>query len=1006
MIIYTPRFCVKDIKILVRNKIMRNDISSQTKGLGSLKVNDKLFMVMKSFLLLMLFLFSSNIKADDNSGIKLKKTSVHYNHNALLSTSIIENAVPVDNPINQNSSVSGAVVDSYTGEPIPGALINIEGNVQSTTTDSKGYFILNNLIEGNINIEISSTGYSLVQKSFMLKGGTNVKLGTIKMTRDFDPYADDEDGMITFDEDLFDDESGSNQTIGNLSGASSDLYTRISGFAFGVARFRYRGYDSRYTDVYINGLSFNDPSRGRFNFSALGGMNNAFRNKNVVNGADPSGFSFGDVGGATNIVTMASKFAPGLRASVGYTNRNYNWRGMVTYSTGLLPNGWAMTASAIARYAHEGAIDGTFYNSYGLFLSADKVLNDINTFSFTVFGSPTQRGQAAASYEECYRLTGNNLYNPNWGYQQGKKRNARVVESFDPTFTFNWVWTPLKNTTVNTGLGFRYSSYASTALNWYDTSDPRPDYYRRLPSYFSSNPSLQEYYTDQWENNVDFRQINWDDLYQVNYLGRYENQMTGTDKGSTYIVEKRHSNQTNLTFGSTIDTDINHFMGLQGGISFRWTKADYYKTIDDLLGGEFWLDIDQFSESDFPDNSDILQNNMNNPNFKARKDDKFGYNYSIYNIITNLWIQNTINLPQWEVYYGLSLRNYTFWRDGHMRNGRAPNNSYGKGDINQFINGAFKAGATYKFDGNNYFTLNFIGENKAPYFNNAYISAKIKDTTVPNLKSENIYSIDASYRFAFNKLKGKVSAFYTGFNDQTEISSFYHDAFQTYVNYILTGVKKTFKGLELGLSYQITPEIKITAVGTWAKYLYKNRPTGITNYENGSLPDTSQVVYLKNYHVGGTPQLAGNIGINWKAPKLWFFEINLSLFEDAYVDLAPIKRTQAITDITLTGNSESEVMENYNNAVNQLKHQDKLNGGLMLNVSIGKLIYLDRKNSLSINVTLNNITNNKNLQTGGYEQGRLPLSNGKIDTSNLNKYPNKYYYSQGFNVFANVGYRF
>ena len=204
----------------------------------------------------------------------------------------------------------------------------------------------------------------------------------------------------------------------------------------------------------------------------------------------------------------------------------------------------------------------------------------------------------------------------------------------------------------------------------------------------------------------------------------------------------------------------------------------------------------------------------------------------------------------------------------------------------------------------------------------------------------------------------------------------------------------------------MTPGIKSTAVGTWAKYLYKNRPSGIAYYENESLPKTSQVVYLKNYHVGGTPQLAENIGINWKAPKLWFFEINLSLFEDAYVDLAPIKRTQAITDITLTGNSESEVMENYNNAVNQLKHQDKLNGGLMLNVSIGKLIYLDRKNSLSINVTLNNITNNKNLQTGGYEQGRLPLSNGKIDTSNLNKYPNKYYYAQGFNVFANVGYRF
>ena len=73
----------------------------------------------------------------------------------------------------------------------------------------------------------------------------------------------------------------------------------------------------------------------------------------------------------------------------------------------------------------------------------------------------------------------------------------------------------------------------------------------------------------------------------------------------------------------------------------------------------------------------------------------------------------------------------------------------------------------------------------------------------------------------------------------------------------------------------------------------------------------------------------------------------------------------------------------------------------MLNLSVGKLIYLDRKNSLSINVTLSNITNNKNLQTGGYEQGRFDFSN-----FDENKYPNKYYYAQGINVFANVGYKF
>ena len=35
-------------------------------------------------------------------------------------------------------------------------------------------------------------------------------------------------------------------------------------------------------------------------------------------------------------------------------------------------NGWAFTVSAIGRYAKEGVMDGTFYNSGGLFASIEK----------------------------------------------------------------------------------------------------------------------------------------------------------------------------------------------------------------------------------------------------------------------------------------------------------------------------------------------------------------------------------------------------------------------------------------------------------------------------------------------------------------------------------------------------------------------------------------------------------------------------------------------------------
>ncbi|WP_289741698.1 hypothetical protein [uncultured Duncaniella sp.] len=85
----------------------------------------------------------------------------------------------------------------------------------------------------------------------------------------------------------------------------------------------------------------------------------------------------------------------------------------------------------------------------------------------------------------------------------------------------------------------------------------------------------------------------------------------------------------------------------------------------------------------------------------------------------------------------------------------------------------------------------------------------------------------------------------------------------------------------------------------------------------------------------------------------------------------------------------------------ELASQDKLNDAFVLNASIGKLIYLNRKVSMNINLNVDNILNNKKIQTYGYQQGRFDYSN--YDST---KYPNKYFYAQGIKVYLNVGIRF
>ena len=893
----------------------------------------------------------------------------------------------------QRTGVRGSVVDAKTGLPVVGATVMLDEQGISVTSGPNGDFSISDAVAGNDRLLVLSYGYKDWMQDVIISANVVENVGTIKLVGIADGSNDADDFIVS--ESQIEDEEGNSQSIATLSGANDNIFYQAASYDFSLMRFRVRGYDSEYTQTMINGIVFNDPARGRFNYSMMGGMNQAFKNKSIGMGLEATSYGFGDVGGTNNIVTFAKDYAPGTRASVAYTNSNYYLRGMLTHATGLRKNGWALTMSAVARYSNEGIVPGSFYNSWGYFISAQKVFNPQHSLSITTFGAPTKRAANTATFQEAYDLTGDNLYNPSWGWQEGEKRNAKVVESFDPTAIVNWIWTPKAGVTLNTGVAVRKSFYSSSALNWYNAADPRPDYYRYLPSYFDDDDT-KALYTEKWRTDDSFRQIDWAGLYQTNYLNNLQADETGVSKGATYIIEKRHSNQLNTMFNSVLNARLNDYMTLQAGVGANWSRSSYYKTIKDLLGGRYWTDTDQFSERDYPNDKQMLQNDMNHPNRKVLVDDRFGYDYDVNSFSANAWIQNMINLPRWDINYGVAISYTQFQRDGHMRNGRAPENSYGKGVRHEFDNAGIKAGATYKIDGRNNITAHAYYGTKAPLFDQAYVSPRIKDDAITGLASERILSGDLSYNFNYRRFMGSITGFWTDMYNQTERTSFYDDQFSTFMNYVLTGVKKTYKGVEVGMAYRITPSITLSGAATFSRYQYKNRPTGTRSYENGQAPDTTQVVYLKNFYVGGTPQQAYSLTLKWSAPKMWFFEVNGVYMADSYVDLSPI-RHEAMPNLYKVCETEEELHAK----VAEITRQERLKDNFVLNLSIGKLIYLNRTASLNINLNLDNVLNNRNIQTSGYQQGRFDYTN-----YTTTKYPNKYYYAQGFRAYVNVGVKF
>lgn len=799
-----------------------------------------------------------------------------------------------------------------------------------------------------------------------------------------------------------DDESA--QSTSALVTSNNDVYLSNVGYLFSPMRFRVRGYDSQYSDMYINGAWFNDAETGRFSYGLIGGMNDATRNKEGIGPFEINNFTFGAIGGATNINLRASQYAAGSKLTLSGANRNYILRGMFTHSTGLMKNGWAFTGSVGYRWGNNGNIEGINYNSLSYFLSAEKVFNERHSLSFATWGSPTERGQQMASTEEAYYLANSHYYNPNWGYQNGEKRNSRIVRQFEPSAVLSWDFKIDDTKKLTTSAGFKYSNYGKSALGWNgNAADPRPDYYKNMPSNVfdvwnevPTNEQLQQFnaLTDLWKNNKAFRQVDWDAMYLAN------KNANALGKEALYYVEERHNDQIAFNFNSVFNHQWNDRNSYVAGISFNTTKGMHYKKMKDLLGANLYIDVDKFAVRDHGANSTMAQNDLMNPNRRIGEGDKFGYDYNIFVNKENAWVRYQGNDGGSLHYFlGGQIGSTQIFRDGLMRNGRAPQKSLGSSGTAKFLEGGVKAGLNWAINGNHSFSVNAGYEERAPLAYNAFIAPRIKNDFVKDLKTERIFGGDLTYHFNTPWVMGRITGYYTRFQNQVEMDAFYNDSEARFTYLSMNNVEKEHWGVEAAATFKLTSNLSLTALATWSDMQYMNNPNAVMTYESES-ESSADRVYAKGMHGNGTPLSAYSLGLDYSING-WFFNLTGNYYHRVYIDFSSYRRLESVLQqvggIGVDGNG---------NKVVNVPSQERFDGGFMLDASIGKFIRLRNGKSLSLNLNLTNITNNTDLRTGGFEQNRGDLKQDGTERSYKFSKNSKYFYAFPFNAFLNIGYRF
>lgn len=899
----------------------------------------------------------------------------------------------------QTAILRGTVTNAESNAPVFDAAVVLAQTGLFTATDNRGKFVIFDVPPGTYTVTVSRAGYLPAEVAATVVGGQELQID-IAMRRDPVPSAAPttiyDIPTIMLEEA---EESDGIGEIANLLHASRDVFQNASNFGWSVFRFRERGYDSENFPVFLNGFNINDPESGIAFFGELGGLNDVLRSRQSVIGLDPAEFAFSAIGGASMIDTRASVQRKQIRASYAVSNRTYNHRVMLTANTGLMPGGWAVSFSGSRRWAQEGWHDGTFFDGYAYFLSVDKKLNERHSLNLTVLGSPTSRGRVGDTFQEMFDLAGTTRYNPNWGYWNGEKRNAYINHSHQPMTLLRYDFRPSRQTNVMLAGFAQFGQNGSTRLDWFNANNPEPDYNRRLPSALQ-NPEEAEAWAQTLRENEHLRQIDWVGIWAANTNstetifnanGIPGNNVTG--RRSQVVVADFRGDSKEAGLNAVLRQSLGNRFALNGGANYHWYRGRNFKTVDDMLGGDFIVDWDRFAQQDVPDVPTARDNDVRIPNRIIREGETYGFDYDENIRKAGTWVQVQGNLRKLSFFAAVENQLTEFWRTGHMQNGRFPNESLGDSKKHTFITYGVKGGLTYKLSGRHYLYANGYHGTRAPLFRDLYLSPRTRNQTVDDARPYTINSVESGYIWRSPQYKARLTGYYTEFNGEYDNFLFYAATTGVFGSTLLTDINRRHAGIEAAIEARPFTSWTFSAAANIGEYIYTNRPKLFLTQDNTSDVILDGVtVYQKNFYVPRTPQTAASGSVRYEGKRFWYASLTLNWADNFWYQFDQTRRTAGFV----------EPFERGTELWHLIIDQQKAPAAFTLDFFGGKSWRIRRDYFVYLNVGINNLLNNTNIITSGRDAYRNAYRN---DTTDPRLYTSQVIYAPGLNYFVSLALR-
>ncbi len=758
----------------------------------------------------------------------------------------------------QEIRIKGTVVDLITNETIPGVTIVAEGTEIGTVSRTDGSFELIVDTESPI-LRFSHISYNTLSQLVSRKSGMVIFLGIIKLepnvisldeVKIMSSFVTDRSTPVavsTVKARMIEQKTG-NQDYPEILKMTPGIYATKEGGGSGDDRLTLRGFQQENVSLLLNGVPVSSMENGLVYWSNWAGLTDATEAIQVQRGLGASRVAMNSVGGTINIITKSAAAEAG--GVLRYSLSDYgNSKTILSFSTGKLKNGVALTFLG-SRTVGPGFVDATFVDGWSYFLSLDKVFNTKHRLVLTAMGSPERHGQRNYGMSQADFEKFGVKYNSNWGEYNGEILTLSENFYHKPQINLNHYWSINSKTFLST------SAYVSFGKGG-----------GRYTEAFNYGPSTWSF---QKNYQIDFDQI-------------FMNNSTHTDstvladgslvKGySKNILTNYRANHYWVGILSSLALDVSDKLKLTTGIHLRNFRSHLFEEVDDLMGGNLWVEQYTWSLAGVSGRGQIKK-----PGDVINVD-----NYSMISY-GNLFGQAEYKTGKLTAFIASTISGTHYRREDPY--------NYPNDPLSEPVNkGGFdvKGGAGYQVGqyGNVYGNLGYYS--REPYYKFVYVN--YSNTVAHDLVNEKITAAEAGYTYESGKITSRINLYYTLWKDKSLLS---RENIQltdsTMTRSLVRGLNAVHRGIEAEISYTIIQNLTVAATVSLGDWKWQNDVSASIYNDNQVLVD-SMNVYTKGLYVGDAPQTQLGLSAEYHTLAGFRFAADVVFYDRLYANFDPVNR--------------------------------------------------------------------------------------------------------------------